>query len=557
VNPDPATKRPAQRRPFSFLRPADALFAAVLALAIPAFIAFAWHDGLATVSDDSVSYLVQARVYAGGAPEGVREWLGNAAHFPPLFPLLLAATGGAHDFLRAHLVVALAAGLALLPLYAFAARRAGRGAATVLVVLFLLTPTAWVSELGILSEPLFLLLSFWALAWHARLAAEDPTPRDRILFGVVLAAALLTRSAGVALVAAYAAWAVMRAWRQRNHVAPLLVPLVPVVVALVAWIAVRPPLQGENYEEVLRNAWRLMAVAPSFFAAKSLEYLGNAWVGTFTAESHVYGGTRIALLAVAFAALAGAVRAAWRNRIDGWYALAYAAMLAFWLFPEETTRRLLYPVVPLALLHAGEAVHAAGTRLVPRRAAWLVAAGGLLVAAFSLPAVALVAAKAADRTPVMSISPLAYSGITEYYTTIPVKPAREVAGRQLAVLAGLAQVEKFTPAGARVLWMRPDYVAVLSHRTGVPWYYRDGMPGVVRQLLDSRAGYVVVASLYKADIRGEAMDPIATPRELAAFTHPLFIVRNPVTDHDEFGLLEVDRPALERYAARLREATGR
>jgi hypothetical protein len=34
-------------------------------------------------------------------------------------------------------------------------------------------------------------------------------------------------------------------------------------------------------------------------------------------------------------------------------------------------------------------------------------------------------------------------------------------------------------------------------------------------------------------------------------------VRNPVTDHDEFGLLEVDRPALERYAARLREATGR
>jgi hypothetical protein len=257
------------------------------------------------------------------------------------------------------------------------------------------------------------------------------------------------------------------------------------------------------------------------------------------------------LLCAAGLALAGAVRAAWLNRLDGWYALAYAAMLAFWLFPEETMRRLIYPVLPLALLHAGELLHALLRRAAGPNARWIVAAACALLAAFSLPAVALVASKSRDRAQVMSISPQSYSGITEYYTTIPVKPAHEVAGRQLAVLAGLAQIEHFTPADARVMWMRPDYVALLSHRTGVASYYRGGMPGVVRDLRASGARYIVVSSLYKADIRGEARDPLVTPAAVAPFTHPLFIVRNPAAEIEEFALLEVDPAALERYAAQL------
>jgi hypothetical protein len=243
------------------------------------------------------------------------------------------------------------------------------------------------------------------------------------------------------------------------------------------------------------------------------------------------------------------VRAALANRMDGWYALAYAGMLAFWLFPEETTRRLLYPLVPLALLHAGEAVHAAAVRLVPARARWLVGGGGLILAALSLPAVALVASKSLDRAPVLGVSPLGYAGITEYYTTIPVQPAREVAGRQLAVLAGLAAIERVTPQDARVLWMRPDYVAILAHRAGVPSYYREGVSGAVRQLLESDARYVVVSTLYKADIRGEAHEPVVTAAAVAPFTRLVFAIRNPVAPINEFALLEVDRTALERYAA--------
>ena len=556
MNPATAPQRPTERRPFSWGAVAGPL--ALALVAFPAFAWFAWHDGLATVGDDSVSYLVQARVYAGTAGAAVREWLGNAAHFPPLFPLLLAASGAADDFLRAHLVVAACAAAALAAVHVFVRGVAGGRAAALVVALFLATPTAWLGELGILSEPLYLLLSFAALAWHARsVPAGAASTASRLVFGVLLAAAFLSRSAAAALVAAYVAWALLRAWKREEAPGSLAVALVPLALATAAWLALRPPLQGENYGQVLRNAWGLLMAAPALFASKSAEYLGNAWIGSFTAESHVSGATRAALLAAALLALAGAVRAARLNRLDGWYALAYAAMLAFWLFPEETARRLMYPVVPLALLHAGEAIHALARRVAPRRPALAVGAGGALLAALSLPAMALLASKAADRSPVMSISPLAYSGIMEYYTIIPVKPARESAGRQVAVLAGLAQVERFTPPDAKVLWMRPDYVAVLGHRTGVASYYRGGMAGVVRTLLETHAGYIVVSSLYKADIRGDALDPLVTPGAVAPFTRPVFIVRNPVAEIDEFGLLQVDRAALERYAATLPGAPGR
>ena len=65
------------------------------------------------------------------------------------------------------------------------------------------------------------------------------------------------------------------------------------------------------------------------------------------------------------------------------------------------------------------------------------------------------------------------------------------------------------------------------------------------------ARYIVVSSLYKADMRGEALDPLVTAQSTAPFTRPLFIVRNPAAAVDEFALLEVDRPALERYAAQM------
>src|ERR1700682_117120 len=190
-------------------------FPLLMLVAAPITLHFVWHPGLASVGDDSVAYLILAQQLAGTATPLVREWIGYHTNFPPLFPLLLVASGASADFLAAHLVVGACALLALVMLYRYAAFQLASARAGLLVVaLFLLTPTAWTSITGILSEPLYLFVSLAALHFHATRLDSDPAAggrRDALLFGALLGLAFLTRTASVALVAAYAVHALIRA----------------------------------------------------------------------------------------------------------------------------------------------------------------------------------------------------------------------------------------------------------------------------------------------------------------------------------------------------------
>lgn len=73
----------------------------ILVAAGAAAVAFASQDGVSAVTSDEVSYIALARLFVSGDP-----WARHLTTFPPLFPLLLAVTGSAYDVLRAHLVVA-------------------------------------------------------------------------------------------------------------------------------------------------------------------------------------------------------------------------------------------------------------------------------------------------------------------------------------------------------------------------------------------------------------------------------------------------------------------
>jgi hypothetical protein len=550
VDTDPANPRPTSRRPFVFRGLVDAPFLALLVIAAAALVAFAWHPGLATLGDDSVSYLIQAQVYAGTAPDVVRQWLGHETQFPPLFPLLLAATGAAHDYLRAHIVVAACSVAALIAIRAFALAHVRPLFATLLVVALLLTPAPWLNELGILSEPLYIALTFAALAWHAR-AQALPTMRERVVLGVVIGLALITRTAAVALVAAYGAWAGLRAWGGEERRAALAAPLAIPLAFLALWLILRPAVAGENYGSVLRNDWLTLTDRPGHYFSQCAEFFARGWIADFTSESHVAAVTGAIVLAVLALALAGAVRAARANRLDGWYALAYAAMIFLWQFPEESSRRLLYPLLPLALLHAGETAFALSARVAPKRPAWGAGLAAALVALMTLPAVALIATKSLDRVRPYPDSPLTYAAMLDYYVIIPVGPARIYAARNIAVESGLVDLARLTPPGANVMWMRPDYVAVLSGRPGVPWYYADGVEGAVAQLRATGTRYIVVSSIYKADMRGDSLDPVVTAQAVAPFTRLAYLRRNALIAQDEFALLEVDPAALEAYAATL------
>src|SRR5262249_49240597 len=136
-------------------------------------------------------------------------------------------------------------------------------------LLFIVTPGAWVSVLGILSEPLFLAISLAALIHYER-RAEKGGMGDAVVFGVLLASACLTRAAGTALLAADAVQVAL-AWIGRRQM-PRLATLVPIALTIalqLAWRALRPQPDHDVYAavwgavadrwmhdpDVLRSAW--------------------------------------------------------------------------------------------------------------------------------------------------------------------------------------------------------------------------------------------------------------------------------------------------------------
>lgn len=535
-----------------------AAFAFVLAVATVLMLHFAWHPGLASLGDDSVGYLTLAQWLAGTASPFVREWVPFHSNFPPLFPLLLAATHGANgDALVGHVVVAVCAILALVVLYRFAARvLGGSAAASAVVVLFLLTPTAWVSILPVQSETLYLLVSLAALQAHA---SGEPVgvrgPREAWLTGVLIGLALLTRVAGIALVAAYVVHALVAAWIARRPRWGAFVPLVPVALMSATWLILWPRFQGGNYGLGLEAIGDLARSEPLGLLAIGTHALLDGWIASFASQPAVHAVTRLVILVAGGLALAGAAIRARRNALDGWYVLGSLAMILLWYQPYNVTRRLLYPLVPIMLVHAALFVRFAAARLGSARVRTLaIAFAAALPVLVCLPALVLVHVRSFDRAPVVAGEPETFSQFSESYTALSAQAARALVAREIAVIQGLRALRHETPPDARVLWVRPDYVALLGERRGVPWFYRDGLLGLARQARDNGVGYVVLSRIRKADLHGELRPAFDDLDHLSPFCRLVATQANPVAGGVEFALMRIDPAALDAFVAGARDA---
>jgi hypothetical protein len=536
--------------PFSFLARHRG-FLLVLALAAPLTFAFAWQGVIATLGDDSVSYLVLAHYFRGGADNPyVAQWAAYQAHFPPLFPLLLAASGGVVDLRIAYALVAALAVLALPLIYRYAALQLGRDAAGLaIVVLFLLTPTAWISLKGILSESLYLVLAMASvLFYETRLADGRARPLDALAFGVLLGCVYLTRVAGLALMLAYALHVALRlAARRQRPSWSLALAWLPVVVLLGLWYGLRPRPDVDAYRRTVQSMIEAWIADPGTMFRASVEYFASGWIATLAAQQNVALAPKIVFGLLGIAGLAGAVLRAARNRLDGWFVLFSVAMVAPWVFSPNNTRRLLYPLVALLLICAADFVRFACERwkIEGRRRTQLFVALAAFPVALFLPALALIAQKSLDRAPVLEGQPYAFRDITDYYTTINLEMARALAESQVTTLAGLESIRTVTAPGSKVMWMRPEYVALLGRRAGVPFYYAWSPREVAGAVRSSGADYIVVSRIFKTDVAGVDGDPLVTLKGVADYSRPAFHFGN-----DLFVLMKVDREALDAFLAR-------
>jgi hypothetical protein len=336
---------------------------------------------------DNAVYLSLAQSLLDG---GYRDLFDPAtpAHtqFPPGFPLILAAalSLGLGPWVGFKLVIVAfsAAGVALT--YRWIRRRRRPDLALGVALLVALSPGVLALSHWELSD-----VPFWAMTTAALLAWER-LPRGRngrtAAAAALTVCAYLTRSAGLPLLVAAAAWLILRRrWTQLGIYAAIVLP------PAIAW-GVRTRAQG-GYASFIRMADVYAPDQGTVTATGLVERLGeNAGLYGGRFLPTLLGGGASAILGVLSVVVVALAVYGWSRRVrragvaELWLPL-YVGMLLVWN-PEWAGDRLLLPLYPALLMYAGDALARLGRmRIVPGRAL-VPAAGAALLALAALPGVA-------------------------------------------------------------------------------------------------------------------------------------------------------------------------
>ncbi len=419
-----------------------------------AYLAWGISSRLLSFGGDNATYLLIAQDLSplGHASPGAAGYA-HQSYYPPLYPLVLAATGVSRSLPSAHAAtVGMLLG-AFAVLFAWC-RSLGLStfASAALTLAFAWVRGTYLMALEILSEPLYLLLTLTAIALTQSIVerrGRGPWAGAALAVG----GATLTRSAGLAMGIAFVL--VMAARRPRRWPWAIALAVLPTV----AWMK----LGGNSaYGHILADRYRGADLGTLIARlASQVAVLWGDWQSLFADRPEPLVETVVSLLTAA--AAVGTVRRAWRFELDAIYLLGYLALIVIWPFPGEMAR-FLGVILPLVLVHAALALRDGLARWAgepARRAAWALISGmGLAVL---VPQLALTAARfhegAGPELGELRRSPMWF----DQDTGTAVKTLRFAARLE----DGLARVESLVPANDCVLSVKPSLVGLLGHRRAV------------------------------------------------------------------------------------------
>jgi hypothetical protein len=397
-------------------------------------LANAWPNDFVGLFSDSVAYLRMADALPPGAGSGA---VLAQAHFPPGYPLLLALGGaGLEAVPRAFAVHALTVALAVLAVFAYLRARLG-GVVLPLVVAALVaaSPGWWLAALKPSSDLLF---AACVAAFCLCLTRQAPGAS-----AAVAGAALLVRSAGVALLPAFLVHVV----RERSGVRRSMLALAGCLLPAIAW-ALWQRAAGNTYGGDLLGALQRVQAADAW--VPWLQEQGMRALSALAGD----GGPRPWLLgALALALAAAGLPRAWRERLPEAVVLpAYLGMVLLWPYPAEFVR-LLVPIVPLLPVLAARALHGVSARAAAGAA---LAAGLLLVA--GTPALV------ARATLALPDDLRAYRTVDSFWRAPDAAGAERAARVTDAFRDALGAVPRAVPPDACVYATTPELAGALAPR---------------------------------------------------------------------------------------------
>jgi hypothetical protein len=348
----------------------------ILGLALLAVGLASWRPVPAGVWNDDGVYLLIGKALArgdglryAGIPGGV-----PAVKFPPLYPLVLASLWSVFRTLGSVTLAAVMLNLLLLAtagtLLAISLRSAGveRNLALALAGIGFLSADVWRIGLVPLSESLFMALMGLGFVCWAR-ASRPGDRRGALLLSVVLTAAILTRSAGLALVVGFGVALVFA--RGARAAAAVVAPPLGAGIGWGAWAAIRAATIPPGMRDVLGpyGSWlaaQSLGAPVGFLSAlpgHALEIVRLAIVFLLPGLS----GSTFVVAAIPLGALIALGLVLLHRRFPPmtWVVLSYGGMLLVWPFVD---RRLVTPIHPLLVVAIGCAVHALWSASSVRRA---------------------------------------------------------------------------------------------------------------------------------------------------------------------------------------------
>ncbi len=362
---------------------------AILAVAVAQWASAPYLVGV--FHDDGI-YALLARSIASGDGFHYSHLPGApaAVHYPPLYPLLLAAAWRLAPAFPANVPVLLGLNVALVAAaavgwYWFATSQlawSATPAAVVALVATLATPILALAG-ALLSEPLFLAV-LWPALLLAERAARSPDTRPAYGAGLAIGLLMLVRTHALALLVGLV---FVLAWRHRwRHAAAAMGIAVLVQLPWFLWVRTASPHVAAPLEGAYGSygGWLLRGVQDGgfpFVADTVRTNLGEAWLllGDRMAMGLPATLHSVAVLVALLAAVSGGVVLRHRAPVTVVFLLAYLAVVFVWPYAPW---RFLWIVWPVLVLFMCEGV----------RLGWHVGGRWRPVVAFAavLPAVAYV-----------------------------------------------------------------------------------------------------------------------------------------------------------------------
>jgi hypothetical protein len=329
---------------------------------------------------DSTVYLFMADYFLVSNPTAMTAIIAKSSFFPPLFPLVLGLFGGGVDgVVQAHWVTT-GTLLFCIGIFHYWLRLQGLPQAStwLLTIIFSTLPGVFLHSLFIASDFLFLslLISVFVLAEKA----DSCSYRSLISVGLVIGLSILSRSAGIVLLPAFAVFVFHRQ-------IPRKIVVIFSSLALPAFWTAYKAFAGfkASYGSSIFDYWADNGLAEIFYdySVQSVRLAGN-FVDIFDLTAGPASYVVMAVISVPF--LLGLAYRLRGLHLDSLFLLGYLALILVWPFPHEAERFMLV-VVPFFLFYV-----ALGARWLSRRfkisPGWLSAGFCVLMLAVSLPSFA-------------------------------------------------------------------------------------------------------------------------------------------------------------------------